>query len=288
MLEPFYKNTEKPSTKTVKPRNKDFILFNLNPDQYSCAGLRYLLFLYLGSLLVAAILSGPIFLIFLKGDSDVCRYIVTKGIDKTFDRIRLIFIILALPVFFKKCGIKSLKTLGYNWKNFSGIFTWTLIGGSLMSVIMGAEIFLQNGTLSIASENWTILWHKIPKFLTSALVVGVLEEIIFRGVVLRVFYTACLPNFAIILSSIFFAYLHIKIPHVAQIPNNAIGPLSGFVCIIPMIFGFLYKFKFYEFLKITILGIILSKLTIRHFSLNPAIGFHIGVVVAMFVLNVLY
>jgi len=49
--------------------------------------------------------------------------------------------------------------------------------------------------------------------LASAILVGTIEEIVFRGLVLRLFYTATIyPWLALILSSLFFAYVHFKIP----------------------------------------------------------------------------
>lgn len=271
-----------------KTRDKRFILFDLAPDQYSYLGLKYLIYLYLGSLLIAAVLSGPVFLAFLEGQNDLCQYVVNKGLDKVFDRIRLIFVVLALPIFLKKCGISSLKNLGYDCRNCRNIVPWALSGICFMCAIGGLEIFLKNGNFQTSQKYLIAALQGLPKFLICALFVGILEEILFRGVILRVFYTAFSANFAVILSSIFFAYLHIKIPRVVQISSDSIGIFSGFRYIIPMLFGFLYKFKIFEFLKITILGIILSRLTLKYFSLNRAIGFHAGIVFAMLILNVLF
>ncbi len=269
-------------------RKQDFILFDLAPNEFSCRGLKYLIFLYIASLLVAAVLSGPIFLSFLNCDNDVCHYIVSKGIDKTFERIRLIFIICMLPIFFKKCGIHSLKKIGFELKNIENIFSWILIGACTLYVINLLEVFIGIRSFSPAYKSLVIVLHRLPKFLFCALIVSVLEEIIFRGVMLRIFYTAFSSNVAIILGALFFAYLHTKIPQNIQISNEQIGIFSGFRYIIPISFWFFYKFSALEFLKITILGIWTSKLVIKYSSLNQAIGLHFGIIFAMLTFNVLF
>lgn len=269
-------------------RNKNFILFDLKVDEYSNKGFLYLLLVYFGSLLVAAALAGPFFLKIQNCDCNICHYIVSKGIAKTFDRIRLIFIICSLPFFLKKCGIKSLVDIGFYHKDRDNIIHWAFIGIGCMLTVSVFEMLAGQYSFDVSKQTIFLAIIRLPKFILCALIVSILEEIIFRGVILRIFYTAFSHHIAILMSSLFFAYLHIKIPNNVQILDKNIGILSGFEYIFPMLFGFLYKFNVLEFIKITTLGIILSNLALKNFSLNKAIGFHTGIVLMMFVIKTLY
>ncbi len=66
-----------------------------------------------------------------------------------------------------------------------------------------------------------IIWPlKSPRtFLLLIVLYPILEEIVFRGLVFRTFYTAFRPWVAITLSSLFFAILHFKAPS-ESIPGN--------------------------------------------------------------------
>lgn len=267
-------------------RDKNFILFSLNHDKFSWRGILYLFLFYLCSILVAAILSGPIFIQASSCDNHLCCYIVSKGIYKVFDRVRLVFIIIVLPFFFKKCGIKSFKEIGFDLGNKQKIFSYFILGVLLIYCIDVIETFLGLHSMSSFNKDTVFLMlNKMPKFLLCAIVVSVLEEIIFRGLTLRVFYTAFTPFVSVLLNSLFFAYLHIKIPCCVQTINN-VGMLSGFQCIVPMLFGFMYKINLIYFIKVLILGILLSYITLKYRLLNRAIGFHSGVIFAMLTLNV--
>ncbi|MDE6431873.1 MAG: CPBP family intramembrane metalloprotease, partial [Opitutales bacterium] len=232
--------------------------------------------------------SGPVFLTFLHTHSDFGQYIASKGIEKILERIRLLFTVGLLPFFFKKCGIASLKAIGYDFRDFNKILSWAVLGAFFMCAVEIVEILVRSQEIQISVDSLVNVCAKLPKFLFCALVVSILEEVIFRGIMLRIFYTALPVNLAIVLSSLFFAYLHIGVPRAAKIASDAVTIFSGFKCILPVLFGFMYKFNVLLFLKVTILGIILSKLTLKYFSLNRAIGFHSGVVFAMFILNILF
>ncbi|MDR2721019.1 MAG: CPBP family intramembrane metalloprotease [Puniceicoccales bacterium] len=263
-----------------------FILFGFDCNDYSWKGVVHLFILFFGALFTAATLSGSVYLISSEVDGALAQYVASKGICKIYERITLLAALISLPFFFRKCGIKNLADLGCNLKNVRIILVWTCIGALFMAVFTAVEILFGMAEIVDNHRIFDALIGGLPKFILCATVVGIFEEILFRGAILRAFYTALNPALAVVISSLFFAYAHTKIPLAANLTNGHINALSGFRCLIPMLFGFLYKFKAFQFAKLTLLGIILSAITIRNKSLNQAIGFHIGIVLMLFIANV--
>jgi membrane protease YdiL (CAAX protease family) len=219
-------------------------------------------------------------------DSTLAQGATRRGICKIYERITLLTALASLPFFFGKCGLGSFARLGCDPKKFRVTLKWIFAGALFMEAVTAIEILFGAAEMRYSREACSALLGKLPKFILCATIVGILEEILFRGAVLRAFYTALNPIPAVIISSLFFAYAHTKIPPMANVNGGDVSALSGFRCLIPMLFGFLYKFNAFQFAKLTLFGIILSAITIRNKSLNPAIGFHIGTVLALFVANV--
>jgi membrane protease YdiL (CAAX protease family) len=245
----------------------------------------YLFTLFFGALLTAATLSGPVYLVSSEMDNAIARYVASKGICKIYERITLLTTLASLPFFFKKCGIKSLAKLGCNLRNVGSMLAWACIGALFMAAFTAGEILF--GVLGVVSNHsaFGALLGELPKFVLCSTAIGIFEEILFRGAIFRAFYTALNPILAIVISSLFFAYAHTKIPLAVSLADG-ISAFSGFRCLIPMLFGFLYKFKAFQFAKLTLFGIILSAITIRNKSLNQAIGFHGGTVLMLFIANI--
>jgi membrane protease YdiL (CAAX protease family) len=197
----------------------------------------------------------------------------------------LLTAIVCLLFFLKKCRIKDLITTDGKLNTLKSFLTWACSGILFMSVIVGLEAVLAGKSVIFNQNTFELLVKKLPWFIFCAVGVGIIEEVLFRGVVLRLLYATFTPVTAILFSSIFFAYLHTKIPLAAHVNNCDIGPWSGFRCLVPMLFGFLYEFKILQFAKLVLFGIILSVITLKNKSLIQPIGFHFGVVLALFSFN---
>ncbi|MDR0595785.1 MAG: CPBP family intramembrane metalloprotease [Puniceicoccales bacterium] len=267
-------------------RSREFILFKQKKGEYSHKELFYLLVLFFGSLIVAAILSGPICLILNSSDSVIAKRMVGRGICKIYGRIVLVTALIALPFFFSKCGIRKLEEIGCDFRNIKSILKWTCVGVLFSILLLGIKVIFGNTILVCNVDTLGVLSKRLPWFVLCAALIGIFEEILFRGAVLRAFYTAFNPTLAIVASAMFFAYAHIKVPSAANVGNESIGFLSGFRCVIPTLFGFLYNFKVFQFVKLTLFGIILSLITFKNKSLNQAIGFHAGTVLMLSIARV--
>jgi membrane protease YdiL (CAAX protease family) len=244
-----------------------------------------LFFAFCAALIVAAALSGPIYMLCNAIDSTPTRYVTGKGLCKIYERVMLLTAIVAIPFFLKKCRIKNLISANGTPKSpgFLRLFlAWIVFGMLFFCLVAALEIMLTGMDVSHDRHVLEVFISKLPRFVFCAITVGVLEEILFRGIVLKMFYTAFSPITAVILSSALFACLHTKIPLAAGVTDASIGPLSGFRCLGPMVFGFLYKFDILQFAKLALFGIILSTITIKNKSLIPAVGFHAGVVLMLF------
>jgi membrane protease YdiL (CAAX protease family) len=120
--------------------------------------------------------------------------------------------------------------------------------------------------------------------LLAGLLLGFLEETIFRGLILRIFYTATRqPLLALNLMAGFFAYTHFKVPtSVWQHITPGVHGDTGFFVAYWTTFGITENFSLAQFVVLWLLGLVLGVLTLRSGSLLPAIGLHTGLVAAMF------
>ena len=97
---------------------------------------------------------------------------------------------------------------------------------------MGAIFLLAAGALAILIGFFQ--WQNIPiaptlpSALTTAAVVAVLEEVIFRGIILGIFLRTFRPSIAIVLVAFLFGVLHFVRPPEGAIVANPEGALAGF------------------------------------------------------------
>jgi membrane protease YdiL (CAAX protease family) len=117
----------------------------------------------------------------------------------------------------------------------------------------------------------------LAKTLTAALAVAVVEEIVFRGFLLRCLVAAIGHGSGLVLSSLFFAYVHFKganaVFQIADVPtfSDSCSTASA------ILFGFLRPFRPTAFLSLFLLGLLFGMWTLRSRHLMAAIGFHWGV-----------
>ena len=104
---------------------------------------------------------------------------------------------------------------------------------------------------------------------------------------MRCIYTAFGAISAILLSSLFFAYKHFKVPPLIWDSTTDGGRcaewFSGFAVMYYDSIGIVYNFSPIVFASLVVLGITLSIFYIKTKSLNSAIGFHFGTVFCMMI-----
>ncbi len=269
------------------PRDGSFLLFDLEEKEYSWRGVWLLVLVYMGAIIFASIF-GPLVYWAMQtwaesAPNQLNTYLADKDFLRYFDRLRWLPVILLLPWLLKRCRLFSLQKLGF------GSIRKTAIGGpTLRWIAIGAGLILiaavgQGMAMGLEIETALTALEAVQILLTafaSALLIGFIEEAVFRGMILRMFYTALKPIPSILLSSLFFASVHFKkIPE--EIWNNdsamvTIG--SGFYVGFWTLLSVVQTFELVRFLNLFLFGTILCLLFLRTGSLWPCAGFHGGVV----------
>ncbi len=271
------------------PRDRSFLLFGLEEKEYSWRGVWLLILVYVGAIIFASIFSPFVYWgIQFWADTAPNRlntYLAEKDFPRYFDRLRWLPVILLLPWLLKRCRLFSFQKLG-----FESIRNPGMGGRTLRWIVFGAGLILiaaagQGMVLGLDTEPELTALKALQILLAtlaSALLIGVIEEAVFRGMILRMFYTALKPIPAVILSSLFFASVHFKkIPQEVWNDDSAAVTMgSGFFVGFWTLFSVVQTFEFVRFLNLFLFGTILCLLFLRTGSLWPCVGFHGGVVFA--------
>lgn len=266
----------------LRRRDPFFILFGKEAGTYSLRGLALLFGVFFGALLFAGLFAPFVFIIFqwLAGlEVGFAEYVVDKGFLKTFDRIRWIPVVLALPFLLSACRLWSLRKLGFRnpADGIRSVAGWWLVGmASLAFVALMHVHFLDVLGLPFYKETKPFLAVALSAALT-AFAIAFLEELILRGMVFRMFYTAMPPIAAIIGSSLFFAAVHLKdIPSDIWAASDSPGIGEGLLAAFWTVANLPFTFEALAFLNLTLVGICLAALFLKTRSLWPCVGLHAG------------
>lgn len=292
-------------------RERFLLLFGLHRDRYSWKGIAWLAVFYVGAIIFGAIMVAPVYNAVRawneSAPNELNTYLVGKDFETYFDRARWVFAILILPFFFKVCGflpygkIRRLSPKAGRFRAFLGALSvgfhrlgiscrregwghygrWFFIG---LQVTAGAVIAQLIFTATDLKPDYSVgrFFKVILSAFASGLALGFFEEIIFRGVIFRCFYSAVKPLAAVLLTSAFFAYTHFRHPdalfaHANETANFAAGWEVAFWTL----FGIFESFNWVQFMNLFMLGNILCLALIRTRSLMSAVGYHGGTVFIM-------
>ncbi len=256
-------------------RDPKHLLYGLRPEQSSLKGIWLLSLLYFGSLVAGAILSLIAFKLTHYFDPDANSYLANQPYPRFFDRARWVSVLLILPYLFIQCRITSWKAIGFSRPVASTSITWFVSGIAMIFIIYGYNTV--TGAFSFSWDN-DIITSKIVDSIIAALLIGTLEEIVFRGLVFRMFYTALQPVAAILLSSLFFAALHFRTPEVSL---GSMAPSDIGVAEAARIAGSTAIAVFTEFdlkyiLAIFLVGVVLHQIFLLSNNLWANIAIHAG------------
>ena len=268
-------------------RENSMMLFGLSASESSLKGIGLFLFVYLGATFFAAAATAPVYWAVQYLDShfslSLTKWMLGYEIDVFFDRLRWIPIILGLPWVLAKCGLFSLRNLGISFDRFHArmFLRFFLYGIGLSAFIFLMQLIF---TKVVYDGNFTakLAIKTLFSGLASGLILGFLEELVFRGLIMRSIYTAWGVWSAMILSSLFFAYKHFKIPD--SIWDN----IPSFASYPPWDFGFSLAyydtvaiastFNLVPFLSLFMFGMLLCAIYLRTKSLMAPMALHAGIV----------
>ena len=120
-------------------------------------------------------------------------------------------------------------------------------------------------------------WGLLPRVFVSALATAVIEETLFRGLILGVIRQTAPPRTAVLWVSALFAILHFVKPEGEEVPD--VHWYSGFALIPPIFSRFAEPQDILAgFTTLFVLGALLAHSTLRTRSLWLGIGLHAGLV----------
>jgi len=269
-------------------RERQFLLFGISPDRYSARGLWLFVMFFVATFLFAGLL-GPLAYAAVQrvaeGDpGGWAAALLERPFDKFVDRCRYLALLLLLPLLMSQSGLAGKGFLRANdLAPRAGAGTW--FGYALL---LGCLLALLVATLQLV---FTWYWPIEADFLSlallsgvSALAIALVEEIIFRSLIFRLFYTALRPVAAIAAASILYAYLHFSAPPVAlAAANESPGFLAGLQVALLNALGGVMNFRPLEFANYASLGALLCVLYLRAKTLWAPVGLHAGVVWVMLI-----
>lgn len=259
-----------------------FLLFQTRPDAYDSRGVRVFFGVYFGAFLLGALL-GPLAYGFVQllaesraAEEGLLAYLAGKSLVVYIDRVRLIAAAISVIWLIQYCRLWG--RFGFHWKGggFQLGLRWGLIGVASLGLVVLLQAFFQDVSL-VEPHSLQRLADVLLKALAGALVLSFLEEALFRGMLLRLFFTAFRPWTAIFLSAFVFAAVHFK--RVPYDPALAEVWWGGFVVAGKMAFAFIFESEALPFLNLFLVGLVLNLLFLLTRSLIACVGLHAGWVV---------
>jgi membrane protease YdiL (CAAX protease family) len=208
-------------------------------------------------------------------DPDASSYLASKPYPKFFDRGRWLSVLLLLPYLFVQCRITSWKAIGFSRPMLATFTRWFVSGIAMIFIIYGYNT--ATGAFSFTWEPSELV-SKIDDAILASLLIGILEEIVFRGLVFRMFYTALQPIAAILLSSFFFAVLHFKTPEfsLGEIAPSEVGIAEAAQIAAGTAVAAFTEFDLKYLLAIFLVGVVLHQVFLLANNLWASIGIHAG------------
>jgi len=259
-------------------REPMFLLFGEGIDRYNWRGIWLFFATYFGAFLVAAIL-GPLVYLWIQGmptpsDPDaLIAYLQEKELSRYVDRVRLLFAVFLLIWLIRKCGLWG--RFGFDWSGdgVRALWQFFLLGvGSLALIVLGQGYFAE----PVLREGLDP--GRIGEILLGAMVggllIGWLEEAIFRGMLFRICYTALNPIPAILLSAAVFAAVHFK--GVPDEVNELTHWTGGFIVAGYQSVSVFLTVEWLDFANYFLVGLVLNLVFLRTRSLVGCMGLHAG------------
>jgi len=196
--------------------------------------------------------------------------------------------LLISGVYLKTYNLLSIKAFGFNQK--PNAFFRSLVNGfvygvviiliiELLMLILGIHEF--DTSRSFTLSNISLLFLKA---IIVGLLIGTIEEAIFRGALFSGLYKQTGAVITVFFSSLVYSTVHfIRYREVA--PDTDIGWLTGF-SMMPEAFRRFYEWSIVDyFLTLFIFGVLLGLFRLKHQSIAACIGLHAGVVMLIKISN---
>ncbi|MDR2812417.1 MAG: CPBP family intramembrane metalloprotease [Puniceicoccales bacterium] len=235
-----------------------------------------LLFFYLSSLLIAAIVTPLIFNLAVHWNAQfpnaLNTYLMRKGFVVFFDRIRLIALLFFFPALWKMYRWEAYRSIPdrFDCRNFRLFF---ILGMGLIAGIWGIKMLFLDFTLRAPS------FFFLLKTLIRVLLIALLEEWLFRGLIFNLLLRRMRPAVAFVVSAFIFAHLHFR--PTLSVASGLATFYDGFYCLYEVIFRSLVGISWFKFLILFSLGYLLATVYFYTRKLGAAVGIHAGIIFSL-------
>ncbi len=260
----------------------------------------------LGALLMAAVLAPSVYQggkwLAAQGEANALPAMLEglaascgrAEIDRFFDRCLLFSALVLLPVLLRR--IKRLRvdenlpaddTTRFSWPSVAAqIATGCVIAGGLL---WGMGFILDAAGAYVPKENPPALGKLLSKIIIPAVAAPLVEEWVFRGLLLGLWLRFAKPAAACIGTSLLFAFLHFLKPPDGAIIADPAHVLAGFELLGKILLHFSDPLFFVtDFATLFVVGLILAWARVRTGALWFSIGLHAGWVAAFKGFNLSY
>lgn len=217
---------------------------------------------YLAVLLVATLLT-PFFWQLLHNNGNQFTF------DKIFDRLRYLGLLCMLPLLWKWAGLKNFGELGWKWTNGA---LWVAFGGIASVIVLGLWLGKDGFELPAAPKLLMILGRGV----LTAVVVALIEEIVFRGILQRIVIRASTLWAGILIAAVIFAWLHGR-PD-APVIRLHFGVPQAWELAVKYVSSWPADFSSAAFINLGLFGVALGTLYARTGKMILPMALHAGIV----------
>lgn len=259
-------------------RELPFLLFGEGIDRYNWRGVWLFFAAYFGAFLVAAWI-GPVIYLWIQGmetptDPDsLIAYLQEKPLSRYVDRVRLLFAAIFMVWLIRTCGLWG--RFGFYWRAGGpvALTRFFILGTLSLSLVVLGQSFFTAPELREGLNREAFL-EILLGALIGGLLIGWLEEAIFRGMLFRMFYTAFNPVPAILFSAAVFAAVHFK--SVPDELNELTRWTGGFIVAGYQSVSVFLTVEWLDFANYFMVGVVLNLVFLRTRSLVGCMGLHAG------------
>lgn len=210
-----------------------------------------------------------------------------------YDRALLLSALVLLPFLFRR--IRHLRsagvTAGCRPRLSAGagvlqVLAACLISGGMLWVLGG---LLQASGAYVPKPDAPSFGRLLSKVVVPGVAASLLEECLFRGLLLGLWLKYAKPAAACVGTSLLFAFLHFLHPPDGTVIANPAHPLAGFELLGKILYHFTDPLFFVtDFATLLVVGLILAWARVRTGALWFSIGLHAGWIMALKAYNFLY
>ena len=222
------------------------------------------------ALLIGALVSYPVYAL------------LSNWIELEFERVAsrcvLISVVILVLLLFKRFGFNSWRDIGYSANNFwAEVSKGFGIGIIIMLPVVAGLLLVKNRFID-AQWDWSIT--SIALLLITSISAGILiafiEETLFRGVMFTAIQRQASYLFAIISTSLVYAFIHFLQPEI-HLNQDLLNWASGFLVLKHAFMPLLHPANYIDsFIALFLAGVFLALIKIRTNKLAICIGIHSG------------